>query len=349
MRSANFHPSVQQASILPPRLEPGGTIGICTPSWCGPALYPGRLGRGAEFLRGRGHPVRFSDHAFARKDYVAGDGRQRAQDLLDLFTDPQVAAVIASIGGDHCNQMLPFLDFSVLARHPKVLVGFSDLTVLCLALWSRLGLVTFHGPTVMTEFAEWPTMPDYSFQALMAVIGRPEPAGSLHPPEWWTDEHLDWDSPETATRTRLRQWPAPWVWLRPGHGRGALLGGCMESLQHLRATPFWPNWNGAILFLESSARELAPSILDAYLTDLGNMGTLNKLQGLVLGRFLGCTPERVRRLHQVVYEVVETRPFPVLANVDIGHTSPMLTLPIGVEAVLDSLTQTFAITGATTR
>jgi len=324
-------------------------IGICTPSWCGPAHYPDRLRRGAEFLRDRGYQIRFSDHAFAKKDYASGDRRQRAQDLMDLFTDPKVAAVIASIGGDHCNQLLPFLDFSFLAQHPKVFVGFSDLTVLCLALWSRLGLVTFYGPTVMTEFAEWPTMPDYSFQTLMAVIGHSEPGGILHPPEWWTDEYLDWGSTEATARTRVRHSPAPWSWLRPGHGRGALLGGCVESIQHLRGTPFWPDWNGAILFLESSERGLTSAILDGYLTDLGNMGTLDGLQGLVLGRFLGCTPEEVCRLHQVVREAVGNLPFPVLADVAIGHTSPMLTLPIGVEAVLDSHTQTFVITGAATR
>jgi muramoyltetrapeptide carboxypeptidase LdcA involved in peptidoglycan recycling len=242
--------------------------------------------------------------------------------------------------------LLPYLDFSLIKANPKIFLGFSDITVLQLALWSRLRLVTFSGPTLLTDFAELPDMPGYSVNALADVVQTPAPAGPLAPPAWWTDEFLEWGSPEGQSRGRVRREPADWAWLKPGQGRGFLLGGCLESLQHLRGTAFWPSWDGAIMFLECSTRCIPLGLLDAFLTDLRNLGVLAGLQGLIFGRFLGCSGAHRKQLHEIILQAVGGYDFPVVAEVDVGHTSPRLTFPIGVEARVDGDARELAITGA---
>jgi muramoyltetrapeptide carboxypeptidase len=297
-------------------------------------------------VEGLGYRFRFSEHAFGRHGHVSAPPAARAEDLHALFADPEVHAILATIGGYCCNQLLPYLDFSLIKANPKILLGFSDITVLQVALWSRVRLVTFSGPTLLTDFAELPDMPAYSIAALTAVVQGPVPAGPLAPPTWWTDEFLEWGSPDGRTRGRSRREPAGWAWLKPGRGRGFLLGGCLESLQHLRGTAFWPSWAGAIMVLECSTRGIPPGQLDAFLTDLRNLGVLAGLRGLIFGRFLGCAEDHRRRLHEIILQATSGYDFPVVAEVDVGHTSPRLTLPIGVEARLDGFARELEITGA---
>jgi len=332
--------------LRPARLIPGGLIGICSPSWCGPSQFPERARRGAKRLEELGYRVLFSEHAFGRQGHVSAPAVARAADLHALFANPGVHAILTTIGGYCCNQLLPYLDFSLIKANPKILLGFSDITVLQIALWSRLRLVTFSGPTLLTDFAELPGMPAYSIAALTAVVQAPAPAGTLAPPTWWTDEFLEWGSPEGQSRGRVHHEPADWTWLKPGRGRGFLLGGCLESLQHLRGTAFWPSWDGAIMFLECSTRGISPGQLDAFLTDLRNLGVLAGLRGLIFGRFPGCAPDHRGQLHEIILQAADGYDYPVVAEVDVGHTSPRLTLPNGVEASLDGDARALEITGA---
>lgn len=339
------HSPSRLALLRPQRLSPGDKIGICSPSWCGPALFPERARRGAEAMEQLGYRVQFTEHAFGRHGHNSAPATTRATDLNGLFADPEVHAIVATIGGYCCNQILPYLDFDLIERNPKILLGFSDITVLQIALWSKLRLVTFSGPTVMTDFAELPSMPAYTIEAMKAILQAPVPAGMLRSPAWWTDEFLEWGSAEGQRRGRIRNTAADWAWLKPGTGKGFLLGGCLESLQHLRGTPFWPSWDGAIMFLESSTRGLPVGQLDAYLTDLRALGALAGIQGLLIGKFLGCGPEHRLELHEVILRAVEGFDFPVVADMDIGHTSPRLTLPNGIETRVDGNSREVEIIG----
>src|SRR5512146_3218741 len=140
--------------IKPPRLKPGDTIGIVSPSWGGAGTFPHRVELGIRHLEESGYRVRLGEHALNHSGYVSDTPENRAADLMAFFADPQVRAIVAAIGGDHACHLLPLLDFDLIRRNPKVLVGFSDITVLNVAIWQATGLVTFNGPALLTDFAE---------------------------------------------------------------------------------------------------------------------------------------------------------------------------------------------------
>ena len=223
------------------RLRRGDTIGIVSPSWGGAGTFPHRLERGVAQLVALGYDVKLGRHALNRLGFVSDKPENRASDLHDLFADPSVRLVLAAIGGDHSCHLLPHLDFDIIRRNPKPLVGFSDITVLNVAIWKATGLVTFNGPSLLTDFAENPQMLAYTRDWFLNAVTVPGPIGRITPALEWTEETLDWRTKSDLERPRALQ-PSPgWTWLKDGFGEGILLGGCLESLQHLRGTPFWPD------------------------------------------------------------------------------------------------------------
>lgn len=324
-------------------LRPGDTVGIVSPAWFGGATFVPRARRGIAALEGMGFRVVVAPHAFANAGHVSASAAERASDLHAMFADTAVRAILATIGGDHANQVLPLLDWDLIAANPKVFLGFSDITVLNMALYVKTGLVTFNGPSLLTDWAEFPAMPEESREQALRAICRPLPMGDLAPFPWWTEEFLDWEAGEDTIRERIRQDSTGWRWLRPGRAEGRLLGGCLESLQHLRGTPYWPDVDGAILFLETSEVRPTPEDMDALLMDFENMGVFDGITGLVVARPYGYAPEDVARLDDVIVERVRAWSFPVLAGADVGHTTPLQTLPMGCRALLDAEAGRFSI------
>ena len=332
--------------MKPPRLREGDTIGVITPSWGGGAEYPHRVKRGVEYLRSLGFRVKLAPHAMNSIGYVSDTPENRAADIHDMFRDPEVRALVSMIGGDHSCHLLPLLDFGLIRENPKILMGYSDVTVLNVAIMAKTGLVTFNGPALMVELAEYPEVFDYTERYMLKALCSADPAGQVEPSAWWTDELLDWGSKEDLTRARARQESGGWAWLKEGGSEGFLVGGCLESMQHLRGTPYWPELEGAILLLETSEEKPEPERVDGILMDYENMGAFAGLRGLLFGRPYGYTPEEREQLHEVIVERTAGYDFPVVADMDFGHTSPMFTLPLGCRAVVDSRRERFEIVEA---
>jgi muramoyltetrapeptide carboxypeptidase len=330
--------------VLRPRgLRPGAIIGVVAPSGCVPARAPHRVARGKAFLESLGFRVVLAPHLFAEHRWTAGRPEERAEDLMAFFTDPAVDGIWAAIGGDHSCQLLPHLDWSRIAGNPKVFIGYSDISVLCVALWTMTGLITFHGPALMDEIAEDPEPPAYAVRQLLRVLTRPEPPGPIEPAPSWTDERLEWTTREDLTRPRTYR-PSPgWTWLRPGSAKGVLVGGCLSSLQHLRGTRYFPDLRGAIFFWELSEVRPSPAWVDAVLQDYENMGVLEGLAGMLVGRPYGYTDEERRLLREVVLERTARYRFPVIADMDFGHTAPQMTLPVGCRARIDGERRTSSL------
>jgi muramoyltetrapeptide carboxypeptidase len=335
--------------VRPPRLREGDTVGVISPSWGGGAAYPHRVERGVEYLESLGFRVRIAPHAMNSAGYVSDTAENRAADIHAMFRDPEVKALISTIGGDHSCHLLQLLDFDLIREHPKVLMGYSDVTVLNVAIWSRTGLVTFNGPALMVELAEYPRVFGYTERYMLKALGSAEPVGAVEPSPWWTEEFLDWGEKEDLGRERRRQASSGWEWLRGGSAEGVLVGGCLESLQHLRGTPYWPELDGAILFLETSEEKPNPERVDGILMDYENMGAFRRIRGLLFGRPYGYTPSERRQLHEVILERTGAYGFPVVAAMDFGHTSPMFTLPVGCRAVIDAGRERFEIVEAAVR
>ncbi len=329
--------------IKPRALQPGDTIGIVSPSFGAAGLFPHRLELGIRQIEAMGFRARLAPHSCNTLGYISDTAENRVQDIHDLFLDPEVRAVVAAIGGDHSNQLLPLLDFDLIRAHPKIFSGYSDNTVLHLAFHTAADLVTFYGPSLITEFAEFPRMFPYTERYFRKAVCQAAPVGELSPAQEWTEEFLDWEQKRDLERPRALV-PSPgWTWLKPGLAEGPLLGGCLESLDHLRGTRFWPNWQGAIFFFETSEEKPTPERVDGYLMDYENLGVFEQIAGMVVGRPMGYTDEEKRRLNEIILERTRKYRFPVVTGMDFGHTAPQMTLPLGCRARIDGRRRSFQI------
>jgi muramoyltetrapeptide carboxypeptidase len=332
--------------VKPTRLRPGDVIGVVAPSAPGPARFPHRLERGVAFLESQGYNVTVAPHVYGQYGHVSGTPEERAEDIIEMFRAQEVRAIIAAIGGDHSCHLLPLLDWAVIRQNPKVFMGFSDVTVLNLAIHHETGLITFNGPMIMSDLGEFPKPPGYTVDHMARAIARPEPIGAIAPSTDWTEEFLDWGQKLDLTRPREFRASPGWTWLKEGRAHGPLAGGCFESLQHLRGTPFWPDLDGAILFLETSEEAPSPAWVDAALQDLENMGVFGRIAGLLYGRPLGYTAEQRDELRSVLLERTRRYSFPIVTDMDFGHTAPQMTLPIGAQAEVDTRERRFAVVEA---
>ncbi|MDX6503964.1 MAG: muramoyltetrapeptide carboxypeptidase [Gaiellaceae bacterium] len=321
--------------MKPPRVRAGDTVAVVSPGFGAVGRWPHRLERGVAYLEGLGLRVKLMENARRSEGWASAPPEARVADLHAAFLDDEVSVVLCGIGGNHANQLLPLLDFELIAAHPKLFQGFSDMTVLHWALWRHAGLGGFHGPMLVSELGEFPEVLPETDSSLRAAWFGDEPL-RYGPAAAWTDEFLDWDAQLDLRRHRLLEPGEGWVALRGGRAEGWLLGGCLETIcWHLKGSTSWVEPDGAILFLETSEEAPSPAEVDGYLTDLEQLGVFDAAAALVVGRPYGYDEERRKQLHELVVARTEASGIPVLANVDIGHTDPMLTLPLGCRAGLD--------------
>ena len=328
---------------IPPRLALGDTVAVVSPSFGALGTWPHRAERGIEFLRHWGLEVKIMPNAREATGWTAGTPQQRADDLHAAFADPAVKLILCSIGGNHSNQLLPLLDHDLIAAHPKWFQGYSDITVLHWALQKRARLATIYGTALVTGLAEYPDVLPFTARWLRALWFGAEPL-RYEPADGWTDEFLDWDEKQDLTRARELRPSEGWVTLRPGRAAGPVAGGCLETIcWHLKGSSEWLDLNGSILLLETSEEAPSPAHVEAYLTDLEQLGVFNAVSGLLFARPINYTADDARLLWEVVERVTDPAGIPVLANVEAGHTDPMLAVPLGIPAHLDAEAKRFEV------
>ncbi|MDF2257723.1 S66 peptidase family protein [Streptantibioticus ferralitis] len=328
-----------RAPSLPPALRPGDLVGVCTPSGPVAGIAGERFRRGVRALEGFEWRVVVGPQAQVR-GYSAGSARARAEEINAFLRDERVRAIFTTIGGFNANGVLPHLDYDALRSDPKIIVGYSDITAILLGVHARTGVTTFHGPTLMPEFAEYPEMLSYSADSLLSVVTGPGPCNPLRPPASWTEEFLLWDEEDKRAR-RLEGHPG-WKWVGSMSGRGPLLGGNLETLCCLLGTPYLPSFEEAVLFWETCDTSMAR--LDRSLCQLDAAGVTSGLAGMVVGRSFRGGEAFENELRTHVTQRYADHGFPLVMNVDIGHTDPMLTLPVGAIAALDASSRTFRLT-----
>jgi muramoyltetrapeptide carboxypeptidase LdcA involved in peptidoglycan recycling len=340
----------------PPRLRTGDRLAAVSLSWGGPAVFPWRYEAGKRQLEDAfGVEVVEMPHTLADPAELAADPGARADDLHRAFADPDIAGVIATIGGDDAIRLLPFLDLDLLAADPKVFLGYSDPTIIHLAL-RRAGVRSFYGPTVMAGFGENQGLHAYLAEGVRRTLFEPE-APLVWPEnrEGWTVEFLDWADPDSQDRRRTLQPATGWRWHGGEVSEGDSLVACVEVLDWLRGTEWWPSLDGAVLMLETSEEAPAPALLTRFLRILALTGELQRLAGLVLGRPGGqdlAFDEHTAyddAILRVVREEQGLHALPVVTNVDFGHTDPIWTVPQSTPTRLDpaSRTITFLDTAVT--
>lgn len=318
--------------IKPPRLKRTDTICIWSPSYPGAARYPRRLSRGIKALEDLGFRVKLAPLCRSDIGYVSAHPKDLAEELHNLSLDESIRCVISSLGGNLSARLLPYLDFDLIRQHPKIYIGYSDFTSIILALYVRSNLVTFHGPAVLPEIAEPDGPYEYTLNCMLQVLMSPEPPGKLNPPEIWTDEYQAWDQDDT--RARVPRGQARWLPLREGAAEGILIGGCIPTVDLLFGTPYFPDLEGALLFLEQE--EPSQDEFCAYLNAFQSRGMLTNLKGIIFGRLSRPNMKLAPDIgfQEVALACLTNLKIPVAWDVDLGHTEPKITLPIGIKAKL---------------
>jgi muramoyltetrapeptide carboxypeptidase len=286
------------------RIRRGDVVGVVAPSG---AIEEARLGAGIAVLEGLGLRVVTGDAVLARRGYLAGPDTARGADLQRMLDDPDIRAIFCARGGFGSQRIVPTLDLTRLRRRPKPVVGYSDATALLIAL-ARANVVGVHGPMVAVDLARGLTA--RSLAHLERVLGDP---GYL------------WDAEVPVA-------------IRPGRATGRLLGGTLSVLVTTLGTPYAPELDGAIVFLEDVHEW--PYRLDRLLTQLRQSGKLDRAAGVVFGTMEACRALDGVTAIDVIRDVFAEAAYPVGLGVPAGHTAAHadvenLALPFGVQVELD--------------
>ncbi len=301
--------------VLPPRLMPGSRIALIAPA--GPLLDRDDLTRAAALCRALGYDPILGQSAYARHGYMAGTDEERIADLNSALTDPSINCVWCIRGGYGSLRLLDRVDYAAMARQPKALIGFSDITALLNAVTRLSRVVTFHGPVARNN------MPAFNRWHFERVLAGTEPAGRLgRIPQ----------PPDTLVPQEDRI-----VTLCGGVAEGPLAGGNLTLLQCLIGTPYFPDLAGALLFLEDAGEDLYR--VDRMLAHLRLIGALRGLAGVLVGRFTGLNRaggDGALGYDQVLAEYFDPLGIPVAYGFPVGHIDSQWTLPLGVRARLDA-------------
>jgi muramoyltetrapeptide carboxypeptidase LdcA involved in peptidoglycan recycling len=348
--------SSRPSLVRPPVVQPGDTVAILSPSWAGPGVFPHVQDLGLQRLRAdlQLEPV---EYPTTRK--VGATPQERAADIHAAFADPEIKAIMSSIGGDDQIKVLRYLDPAVLRANPKAFFGYSDNTNLLLYLWN-LGMISFHGGSTMVHLARPGCLHPTTAQSMRRALFEPGEV-QLSPAAEMTDENPSWEDP-TALDVELSMRPGPgWIW--SGERRavtGPSWGGCLEILDfHLRAGRYLlasEEYAGCVLLLETSEEMPGAPYVYRMLMGMGERGMLEQFAAVVVAtpkawdREVGqSVPQRSQfaadQREAMVRALDEYNPgVPTVFGLDFGHTDPQIVIPHGGSITVDGINRTVTVT-----
>jgi muramoyltetrapeptide carboxypeptidase len=295
-------------TLLPPKLNPGDTLGIVSPSTPVTKELDDQFRNGVRFLESLGFRVKPGQHVRSTSWGYAASPREKAEDINGMFADDSVQAIICSQGGATANACLPYLDWELIRMHPKIFLGISDISVLLNAIHHKTGLVTFHGNDVMWGFGR--TSSAYDRDEFLARL---------------VDARIGAIAPNRGRKT-----------IRRGVAIGQLLGGNLHCLLKLAGTPYFPNFDESILFVEDIG--ITPEECDHAFQQLKQIGVFEQIQGVIVGYVDGLqnNPEAAVQMEDVLLRVTAEYDFPILKVDEFGHNCPNTTLPVGSKVKLNA-------------
>ena len=310
-------------TLIARALPAGGTIGIVSPA--SPYNTYSDVLRGIAWWEARGYHVKLAEAALERTDWVAGSPELRARDLMAMFLDPDVNVIQCLRGGYGSAQIIPFLDFQLIASHPKPFIGFSDITAIHTALQRFTGMATFYGPSLTTVGGT--QMSEFTALRFLQVLGGETTGTVPHDP----------DDPFVRS-------------FAPGKASGRLVGGCLSDLLFTMGTPWELNLEDALFVFEEVGS--SPYGIDRRLLQLHQAGKLKGIRGVVIGDLADCdwsdgggSPwPHTKTLEEMLEERLGSLGVPVIYKLPFGHSTHFATLPLGVQATLDASTCTLEIT-----
>jgi muramoyltetrapeptide carboxypeptidase len=307
------HGKLSPNTILkPPRLQIGDMVGLIAPAGI---IDAQDIEDAKQSLSKLGLKVKIGAHILDRYGYLAGTDADRAQDINAMFSDRSVKAIIAMRGGWGCNRILPLLNYSLIRSHPKIFMGYSDITSLLLAINARSRVITFHGPVATSTWNQFTV--DYLERILFNA-------------EAVTMQNIN------TSEVPMEAIPITSGIYVPTKARGKLVGGNLSVLSAMVGSPYLPSWNKSILFVEEIGEDVYR--IDRMLTQLKTAGILNQIAGFIFGQCNNCSlgDEPSFTLMQVLQDHIIPLNIPAWYGSMIGHIKDKFTLPIGVEVEIDA-------------
>ncbi|MHB8396821.1 MAG: S66 family peptidase [Thermoplasmataceae archaeon] len=321
------------------RLRRGDKVAVVSPSRPVPSVFPAVAKKGIEALKTYFdlEPVVFPG-AYAGIEESYRNPRIRSDDLNRAFASDEFSAIFSTIGGDESIRVLPFLDRNIISASPKAFIGYSDCSTYHTYL-SNLGICSLHGPSIMSGFAQAGNFPDSFIEYIERILFHDSSGLEMSRFPWYSEGYPDWRVPENSSLVKEQKITEPWRWLQGDSMKGRIFAGNMEVLDWMRGTQYWPSpdfWNGTLLFLETSEEVPPPIAVERYLRLYGITGILQRINGLVFGRFRGYSHEMLESVEKSILSVVNIEwgleSLPVMLGFDMGHTDPQFPVPIGIEA-----------------
>lgn len=297
----------KQEILLPPGLKKGDTIGIISPSATLFEEMPFQFAR--EAVQALGFKVKMGQHVGNRYGHLAGTDQERADDLNRMFADPSVQGIICLRGGSGAARILDLINYDQIRTHPKVFMGYSDITAIHMAIYSQTGLVTFHGPMASST---WPSYNATQFRSLF--LERQLPV--------WKNQQSKGDDLVIRTN-RIRT-------IHGGEAAGELLGGNLSVLTGIAGSPYFPDFSGKIMFLEEVGEKLYR--IDRMMSQLQLCGALENLAGFIFGHCTECNPGEgygALTLDEILDHYIRPLGIPAYSGAMIGHISRQFILPVG--------------------
>lgn len=317
--------------IKPKKLQKGDTVSIISPSGSVPNELKGQFNKGVKFLERLGLKVKIGKNALKRFYYSGGTVIERLSDIHDAFSDKDIKAIIMSIGGASANHLLDGLDFDLIKDNPKIFCGISDGTTLLGPIFSKSGLITYHGPDLI-----------FTFGLPMSPIVRENLKKTLFDGSvGQLQQNPNWKGLAELNRNEKYK---GWRCIKGGKASGKLLGGNIHCLFSLENTDFRPRYDGSILFLE--AYRVSVEDLHQAFVHLRQAKVFEKINGLILGHFYGSHMEdqkQDREISEIILDVTKDYSFPILEIGELGHNVENYILPIGCMATIDAEKKYFSI------
>lgn len=309
------------------KLKPGDELRIISPSRSLSLISAQQRKIAKEQLEGLGFRISISANSFETDDFVSSSIESRIEDLHEAFLDPNVKGILTTIGGFNSNQLLRYIDYSIIAANPKRLCGYSDITALSSAIYAQTGLVTYSGP----HFSSFAMLKgnEYTIEHFRKLMMN-DTEIMVKPSKHWSDDQWYLDQ---ENRVFIKN-EGPFI-INEGEANGTIIGGNLCTLNLLQGTEYMPSLKNTIVFLEDDY-ESSPVTFDRDLQSLIHQPGFQDVKGLVIGRFQKASKMTKELLTKIINSKEELSDIPVIADVDFGHTSPMITFPVGGQVSLSA-------------
>ena len=317
--------------IKPPRLKVGDTVALVSSASRTAAVIQNVM-LAKERLEALGLHVILGKSLYRQDGYFAGTDQERATDINEMFANPKIKAIFEMFGGWGCARILPYLDYALIRKNPKILIGFSDITALLLAIGTHSNLVSYYGPLVGLPW------PNFTVDQMKRVLFNGTVPMTLKNP----DNEIDYEQDIIQSEDRIQT-------LIPGTAEGVLIGGNLSIIVSLLGTSYEPDWTGKILFVEDI--DETNYRIDRMMAQLKEAGVLKKIRGFIFGTCKNChvsvsmanSANASFSIDEILTHYIKPYNIPAFMGSMIGHYPKIFTIPEGVNAQINANTGTIRL------